>query len=65
MRSPLMTHFEEFALSADLDGLARTVEAKSHWMERSFWVGWLWNGIWAPPQKKILCRFCQVSPTAK
>jgi hypothetical protein len=33
-----MTHYEEFAVSADLDGLARTVDAKSHWLERSFWV---------------------------
>jgi hypothetical protein len=39
MRNPLRTHYEEFATSADLDGLARTVDAKSHWMERSFWVG--------------------------
>ncbi len=38
MRSPLMIHYEEFAVSADLDGLARTVDAKSHWLERSFWV---------------------------
>ncbi len=39
MQNPLRTHYEEFATSADLDGLARTVDAKSHWMERSFWVG--------------------------
>jgi hypothetical protein len=41
MRNPLRTHYEEFANSADLDGIARTVDAKSHWMERSFWVGLL------------------------
>jgi hypothetical protein len=41
MRNPLRTHYEEFATSADLDGIARTVDAKSHWMERSFWVGLL------------------------
>jgi hypothetical protein len=38
MRNPLMTHYQEFASSADLDGVARTVEAKYHWLERSFWV---------------------------
>jgi hypothetical protein len=41
MRNPLRTHYEDFATSADLDGLARTVDAKSHWFERSFWVGLL------------------------
>jgi hypothetical protein len=44
-----MTHYQEFASSADLDGVARTVEAKYHWLERSFWVEW--------PLKLLLTSF--------
>ena len=34
----LASHCQDFATSADLDGVSRTVEATSHWMERTFWL---------------------------
>ncbi len=38
MKNLLGRHFMDFATSADLDGLARTVEVRTTWFERLFWT---------------------------